>query len=142
MRGKYILFGYNNRRFAKDKFGVERIVEKVSTEWYPMTPSARIDYPTKLTRTNITLNDSQMNYAGLATESEVGFFLDVYPSRVLPYLNNWQNALTIEMSLDLRVYHRKVYSWGDYVSDMGGLFGALSPICMSILTIINFYSSY
>ena len=46
------------------------------------------------------------------------------------------------MSLDLRVHYRKVYSWGDYVSDMGGLFGALSPICMSILSIINFYSSY
>ena len=107
-----------------------------------MTPDSRLDYVTKLMRTKIILNDSHMNYAGLSVEERSGFFLEQYPSRVLTYKNRWQNAITIEMNLDSRMYHRKVYSWGDYISDMGGLFGALSPICMSILTIVNFYSAY
>ena len=46
------------------------------------------------------------------------------------------------MSLDLHEYFRRVYSWGDYISDLGGLFGALSPICISILAVVNFDSSY
>ena len=46
------------------------------------------------------------------------------------------------MSLDSLDYYRRVYSWGDYISDLGGLFGALSPLCYAVLTIINFYSSY
>ena len=107
-----------------------------------MTPDSRLDYVTKLMRTKIILNDSHMNYAGLSVEERSGFFLEQYPSRVLTYKNRWQNAITIEMNLDSRMYHRKVYSWGDYISDMGGLFGALSPISISILTIVNFYSAY
>ena len=46
------------------------------------------------------------------------------------------------MSLDSREYSREVFSTLDFASDLGGLFGAIAPFFVSVLTIVNFYSSY
>ena len=46
------------------------------------------------------------------------------------------------MALDLRSYRRDVYSTLDFVSDVGGLYGAISPIFLGFVTIIGYYSSY
>ena len=39
-------------------------------------------------------------------------------------------------------YVRKVYSLIDVFADVGGLYGAISPICVIVLLITNFWSSY
>ena len=88
------------------------------------------------------LNDLPYHVAGIGLENEKGFYSVRQPSRQIPYINNWKNAITIEMSMDRRVYSRKVYAVLDFVSDVGGLFGAISPICILILALVNFWSSY
>ena len=45
------------------------------------------------------------------------------------------------MNMDRRDYYRSVYSILDYVADLGGLYGAISPICVILLVVINFWSS-
>lgn len=47
------------------------------------------------------------------------------PTRQMPYSNTFHNAITYEMSLNSNVYLRRVYSILDFVSDLGGLFGAI-----------------
>ena len=60
----------------------------------------------------------------------------------MPYKNSWQNAVTFEMSNAQENYNRVVYSNLDLVSDLGGLYGAISPIFVGFVAIINYYSSY
>ena len=83
-----------------------------------------------------------MSVAGFGVDDLDGFAASLIPSRQLPYKNNWQNAITIEMSSDRRYYFRKVYSILDLFSDVGGLYGAISPISIIILALVNFWSSY
>ena len=71
-------------------------------------------------------------------EDELGFFIDRQPNRELFYKNRWQNALTLEMSLNKKNYFRRVYSGLDFISDMGGLFSAIAPICKILLIIFNY----
>ena len=53
-----------------------------------------------------------------------------------------QNSVTFEMNMTKKIYLRSVYSSLDFVSDIGGLFGALMPLFTAILTTFNFYASY
>ena len=46
------------------------------------------------------------------------------------------------MSMSRHEYFRRVYSVLDLVSDVGGLYGAVSPLCILLLICINFWSSY
>ena len=60
----------------------------------------------------------------------------------MPYDNSFQNAITFEMSLTNKIYWRRVYSTLDLGSDIGGLFGLISPISLSIIAVCNYFSSY
>ncbi len=79
------------------------------------------------------LNDSIINMGSLQTEKAFGYLTKRDPSRELPYLNNFHNSITYEMSLDQTKYFRRVYGILDFLADMGGLFGAISPVCFSIV---------
>ena len=87
------------------------------------------------------LLDNQMTVAGVGLVEEVGFFLERKAGRTIPYLTDWQTAITFEMNMDRHDYFRKVYNILDFISDVGGLYGAVSPICIIFLIIFNFWSS-
>ena len=93
-------------------------------------------------RTELEFDDNYFNVAGLFTHFDSGFQYLQMPMRTLPYTNNMQNAVTFEMNLTKKMYYRSVYSSLDFISDIGGLFGALMPLFTAILTIFNFYASY
>ena len=46
------------------------------------------------------------------------------------------------MNLSKKMYSRTIYSTLDFVSDIGGLFGAMRPLILSLLLLVNFYASY
>ena len=46
------------------------------------------------------------------------------------------------MSLSQVEYKRTVYSFLDFLSDIGGLFGTLGPFCGVIVTIFQYRGSY
>ena len=64
------------------------------------------------------------------------------PTRTMPYTNRMQNAITFEMNLSKKIFYRSVYSSLDFISDIGGLFGAIQPLALAVLLIFNFYASY
>lgn len=39
-------------------------------------------------------------------------------------------------------YYRQVYSGLDFTADLGGLFGAVDPICKVLLAVLNYHSLY
>lgn len=60
----------------------------------------------------------------------------------MPYKNTLQNAITYELSRDRHVHIRRVQSVLNRLAEIGGLFGALSPICMIIIFIVHYKSQY
>ena len=64
------------------------------------------------------------------------------PTRLMPYNNTMQNAITFEMNLSKKMYFRRVYSTLDFLSDIGGLYGATMPIILTMLMAFNYYASY
>ena len=116
-------------------------MKEAKTYWFPLTPDSRTDYVLHVVRTSIQLFDKQMTVAGAGLEDLVGFYAQREAGRVIPYLNDWQTAITIEMSMNRHDYFRKVYNILDFISDVGGLYGAVSPICIIFLIIFNFWSS-
>ena len=132
----------NSKLFVHSEFSDTRILKRMSGKLYPLSSDARIDYVNTIKRTSMKFNDRLFNFVGLTTEHEHGFYLEQNANRGLSYKNRWQNALTLELDLDNIEYHRQVYTILDYFSDVGGLFGAVSPIFMTLLAVFNFYSSY
>ena len=49
------------------------------------------------------------------------------------YIMPFQNAVTFEVSSDRNNYFRNVYTILDLLSDVGGLFGAIQPICYGLI---------
>ena len=69
------------------------------------------------------------------TEYDTAYFLEEKFNRLLPYKNKFQNSITFEMSLNKRVFIRHVYTLLDMIGDLGGLFGALTPLGVIIVSI-------
>ena len=60
----------------------------------------------------------------------------------MPYDNQFQNAITFEVSLDQKKYYRTVYGTLDFVAEIGGLFSALGRLCLAIIGTLNFFGSF
>ena len=60
----------------------------------------------------------------------------------MPYDNLLLNPITYEMLWDRHVHKRSVLSFFDRLSAIGGLFGALTPICAAIVGYVHFRSEY
>ena len=46
------------------------------------------------------------------------------------------------MSLNKRVFIRQVYTFLDMIGELGGLFSALTPMCVLLVSIFQYQSSY
>lgn len=66
-------------------------------------------------------------------DEETGFTIDSKPSREMGYKENFQNAITFELSLSQIYYTRQVYSILDFVADIGGFVSAVGSLCGLII---------
>ena len=95
----------------------------------------RTDTIVMMQRQKINLNDYQVNVGSLLIDEVMGFDKYQAPSRILPYKNKFWNAITYEMSLSQIEFTRTVYSFLDFMRDLGGLFAALGPFFGIIVTV-------
>lgn len=93
-------------------------------------------------RSALMMNDATYAIGDLMQESDKGFSLREEARRFLPYVQPFQNAITFEVSLTRSLYQRTVYSAMDLLSDIGGLFGALKPICFTLVLVFQYYGAY
>ena len=101
-----------------------------------MTEETRFDQVRLITRKKLNLSDYIWDIGSLLLDIEDGFNLEVSETRVLSYDNSIWNAITFETSLDRIEYTRTVYSFLDFLRDMGGLFSALGPFFGSAVAIL------
>lgn len=132
---KYLFLTINEARFIPHKFGEDRIEKKASLNWYALNYKSRTDVPLIITRSELHFGDSIFNVGGLLDEKENAYFVENSQNRLLPYNNNIQNAITFEISLTERSLIRTVYTFLDLLKDIGGLFGALAPLCTMLVAL-------
>ena len=142
MKGRYIIVIENQKKFISHKFGEDRYHESAEVTWYPLNPDARTEYVRMVTRLNTELYDSYMSVASLDEELNDGHVIDQWPSRNMGYNNRIQNGVTYEISLTSKRYFRRVYSIMDFMSEMGGLFGAIGSIFLATIIGLNYFGSY
>ena len=95
-----------------------------------------------VTQTHLKLNDYHWSVGDLRKDQHKGFDIDVTETRVLPYNNRLQNAITFEMSMNLNEYTRTVYSIMDFMSELGGLFSAITLIFGTIIGVLQYRGMY
>lgn len=62
--------------------------------------------------------------------------------RFLPYKNIFWNAITYELSLTRHEVSLEVYSFIDFLSNIGGLVSALSPLGFFLVSIFHYRGVY
>ena len=75
---------------------------------------------------------------GILVESDTIFNQYDKPTRVLPYKNMFQTAVTFELSDVNQIYYRQVYGIFDWLRDIGGLYGALAGFSLALIAIFQF----
>ena len=103
--------------------------------WYGLSYQSRSDFVKVITRSELVLSDNIFAVGGLMTEHKNAFFVESEANRLLPYNNMFKNAVTFELSQNKRVFVRNVYTVLDIMGDLGGLFGALTPLFAMIVAI-------
>ena len=122
--------------FVQDGFNEERKVSHSTTSWNSMQPKIRIDYVKKIRLSDLVLNDSIYDAGSLLVDQDKIFNFETVPTRFLPYKNRFHNALTYELSDTNHVYYRSVYTFLDWLRDIGGFYGAISALCLTIVFIV------
>jgi len=109
--------------------------------WHALSPQIRTDYVKNVQLADLKLSDSPLS-ASLLTDEVKVFKLVQELTRVMPYKQPFQNAITYELSHTRHIYYRQVYGLLDWLRDLGGLFGAMSGISLSIVLIFQFQGGY
>ena len=60
----------------------------------------------------------------------------------MPYLNDFHNAVTYELSPTNQIFYRTVYNFFDWLTDIGGLYGAIFAICYGFVKVCQFQGHY
>ena len=68
-------------------------------KWHSVSADVRTDTVNIIQRQNMIMNDYRMNVGSLMRDEEMGFETFQAPSRIMPYQNKFQNAITFELSL-------------------------------------------
>ena len=101
-----------------------------------MSEKSKVDQVRMITRSKLNLNDYHWNIGDMRKDVEDGFDLEVTETRLMPYKNSFQNSITFEMSLSRNEYTRTVYSFMDFLGDLGGLFSALGPFFGTLIAML------
>jgi len=102
---------------------------------FPLSSQSRIDVVKSVMRAELNLTYSIWSVGGLGMEVKNSFSIKQESSRLLPYMNKFQNSITFEMSLDQKIYIREVITMLDLLGDLGGLFAAIRPLCFLIVSL-------
>ena len=103
-----------------------------------MQPNIRADYVKTIQLSDLVLNDSIYDPGSVMVDRDKIFNFRTEPTRFLPYKNNFHNAVTYELSDTNHVYYRSVYTFLDFLRDIGGLYGTISIFCITIVSVVQY----
>ena len=85
---------------------------------------------------NLILHDDVYDFSGNSEVTESVFTFTQSSMRSMAYLNEFHNAVTYELSPTNHIYHRIVYNFMNWLTDIGGLYGAVFAICLALIRVI------
>ena len=97
-----------------------------------------MDYVKQIHLADLKLHDYAIAVDLTDGETDQIFKQVEQPLRILNYRNKFQNSVTYELSSTNQVYYRTVYSFFDWLRDLGGLYGAVTGICLGIVMTFQF----
>ena len=71
-------------------------------------------------------------------DEDEGYETEIVDKRIMPYPNNFWNAITYEISLNRKEYHRRVYNYLDFLGDLGGLMSAIGKIFVPFVMMLTY----
>ena len=95
-----------------------------------------------ITRNEANLIDSPFSFTSSDTVIEKSFDVQEKQIRNIPYTNMFWNTVTFEISQTRIKLRRTVYSISDFLSELGGLFGAIMPVFTFFVTVFQYRGTF
>ena len=125
MARKFIVTLENTMSFSKDEVHLGVVANKYSKlVWNVVSPQMKTEYYHYVELKKLELTDKIMS---IGFDTEVHHLFDTFEGtlRVWDFPGDVHTAITFELNRDLMTINRKVYGILDWLSDVGGLAGAL-----------------
>lgn len=112
----------NNVRFEVSSFDdANKLNPEVRTLWIPVNTQLREEVVYKIQLTDLSLQDTYYQFSAL-TEQDLRTFKNVFQmTRPYEFKDRVHVQVTFEFDLNLHKVDRDVYSFLDWVGDVGGL---------------------
>ena len=138
LRRKFILLVYNQRRFRLEKFDSFKVVPESRTAWVPINSQLREEFVFNVQMTHLQLQDHIWQWSNW-TKEDIDNVFKVNEDQKRPYEidDDVQIQVAFEFNLDLIVIDRQVYSFLDWLGDIGGLGEACFFIGGAMVMIFN-----
>ena len=122
LRRKFIFMAVNNVRFEVSSFDdANKLNPEVRTLWIPVNTQLREEVVYKIQLTDLSLQDTYYQFSAL-TEQDLRTFKNVFQmTRPYEFKDRVHVQVTFEFDLNLHKVDRDVYSFLDWVGDVGGL---------------------
>ena len=115
----------------------EKLTKTSRLQWNVISPQIRQDIYSYIQMTELDLND---NIGTLVADSDMHRLFSIVPGplRMYDFDDDVQLAITYEFKRDLQVIRRKVYSFLDWMRDIGGLAGALHATFAAAIIVFQY----
>lgn len=142
MFGKYLFVLINEKPFVTHGFEDETHNTRSYIQWFPLTATSRTDFVIDIERSFAELHDELLDIGNLYQSDIDGFSFNRSPNREINRADLVQTSITYELSLDRKNYKRRVYSFVDFLSDIGGLFNSFKLLSLALVMVFQYQSSY
>ena len=127
----------NQVNFEKDEVKSEKLTKSSRLVWNVLSPQLRQDQTYYIQMTELNLDDEIFSVSS-SQEKLMMFSVVQGPLRMYDFEDDVQLAITYEFARDLQVIRRKVYSFLDWMGDIGGLAGALHATFAAAIIVFQY----
>ena len=122
IRDKYLLMLNNQIRLDSSKYGAESIIMESRITWFRISTMARLEYPYRVQRTEILLQDEIANLDEITSLADSSLFKIVrQPTRPEERFSYMLMVISFEMDLNQYTVERSRYNILDLLSNVGGI---------------------
>ena len=139
LQRKFIVTYTNSRRFVLTEFGEDKVVPEARTNWIPINSQLREEVVFTVHVSYLQLQDSPFQWGHFTDELIPNIFkIKQQAYRPYEFKDNVHVQVTFELDLNLTVVDRAVYSFLDWLGDVGGLGEALFYMGTFIFAIFSY----
>ena len=100
--------------------------------FHPISVTSRSDYPRMVSVSEVKYHNIPFGFDTTMEKTEIFSVFDAQ-TRIMPYKNRWQTAVTFEFWDTKTIFIRVDYGFLDWLSDIGGLYNILMLIAFMFI---------